>query len=111
MTTVGTIVLQVKDAYRAARFWALALDYVPRADDPLILVPKNGAGPALALDETDRMHLDLITSSAQEQKTEVERLISAGAERVEWTYPDDATFVVLADTEGNLFCVLNTGDV
>ena len=27
-------------------------------------------------------------------------------ERVEWTYPEDADFVVLADTEGNLFCVI-----
>jgi len=29
-----------------------------------------------------------------------------GARRVEWTYPEDADFVVLADTEGNLFCVI-----
>jgi hypothetical protein len=29
-----------------------------------------------------------------------------GAQRVEWTYPEDADFVVLADTEGNLFCVI-----
>jgi hypothetical protein len=39
-------------------------------------------------------------------ETEVERLIGLGATRAEWTYPDDADFVVLADTEGNLFCVI-----
>ena len=36
----------------------------------------------------------------------VEQLRTLGAQRVEWTYPEDADFVVLADTEGNLFCVI-----
>jgi hypothetical protein len=27
---------------------------------------------------------------------------------VDWTYPENASFVVLADPEGNLFCVVNT---
>jgi Glyoxalase-like domain len=37
-------------------------------------------------------------------------LVTLGARRVEhWFYPDDADFVVLADTEGNLFCVINAG--
>ncbi|MGH3097804.1 MAG: VOC family protein [Streptosporangiales bacterium] len=35
--------------------------------------------------------------------------VALGAKRVEWDYPDDADFVVLADTEGNLFCVVNAG--
>jgi hypothetical protein len=39
---------------------------------------------------------------------EVERLVSLGAQRVpDWPYPDGANFVVLRDTEGNLFCVLD----
>jgi glyoxalase superfamily protein len=38
----------------------------------------------------------------------VERLISIGATRVNWSYPDEAGFVVPADPEGNLFCVVNT---
>lgn len=32
-----------------------------------------------------------------------------GATRVDWTYPDGASFVVLADPEGSHFCVVNTG--
>jgi len=36
----------------------------------------------------------------------VERLISLGATRAEWDYLPNADFVVLADTEGNLFCVI-----
>ena len=36
----------------------------------------------------------------------MDRLISLGARRVEWDYPEDADFVVLADPDGNLFCVI-----
>ena len=54
------------------------------------------------------MHLDLWSDSEEEQLAEVERLVSLGAHRVEWVYPDDADFVVLSDTEGKLFCVINT---
>ena len=38
----------------------------------------------------------------------MERLLSLGARNVDWMYPDGANFVVLFDTEGNLFCVVNT---
>jgi hypothetical protein len=47
---------------------------------------------------------------AADQAAEVERLVSLGAARVDWDlYPDDADFIVLADTEGNRFCVIDTG--
>jgi Glyoxalase-like domain len=60
------------------------------------------------LDEDDRTHLDLWAANEKEQRSEVERLVSLGARLVEdWDYPDEADFVVLADTEGNLFCVVN----
>jgi catechol 2,3-dioxygenase-like lactoylglutathione lyase family enzyme len=107
MVTIGTIVVQVSDLERAAAFWMTALGYVRRADNPLILVPPSGNGPALALDQTDRMHLDLYAASGDEQRAEVGRLVAAGATQVPWTYPDDADFVVLADPDGNLFCVVN----
>jgi predicted enzyme related to lactoylglutathione lyase len=35
-------------------------------------------------------------------------MLRVGATRVDWSYPDGASFVVLADPEGNLFCVVNT---
>jgi hypothetical protein len=56
-----------------------------------------------------RVRLDLATDDAAQQAQEVERLISLGAERVDWDlYPDDPDFVVLADPEGNRFCVVDT---
>jgi len=101
------VVLNVDDARRAAEFWTAALGYQAEEDGPDFLVPSHGSGVRIHLDERDRTHLDLwLDRSTSDLDTEVERLIALGAERVEWTYPEDADFVVLADTEGNLFCVI-----
>jgi Glyoxalase-like domain len=109
MVRIDTVVINVKDARRAAQF-CRALGYTPRSEGSLTLVPLHGDGPAVNLDETDQAHLDLRVAGAAEQQAEVERLIGLGARQVEWEYPDDANFVVLADTEGNVFCVVNAGD-
>jgi hypothetical protein len=50
-------------------------------------------------------HLDLW---ADDPEAEVQRLLEFGAERVDWElYPDKADFTVLADPEGNRFCVVD----
>ena len=101
------VVLNVGNARRAAEFWTGALGYRAQEDGPDFLVPPPGDGVRVHLDETDRMHLDLwVDRSSSDLETEVDRLLAWGATRVEWTYPEDADFVVLADTEGNLFCVI-----
>jgi hypothetical protein len=107
MVQIETVVINATDARRAAEFWGKALGFTPRSEGSLTLVPKEGNGPGVNLDETDRMHLDLRVANAAEQQAEVERLIAIGALRVDWEYPSGADFVVLADTEGNLFCVVN----
>lgn len=106
MLRIGAIVLNVSDSSRARDFWSKALGY-RRGDNPDFLEPVRGGGPRLHLDETDRTHLDLWATSEAEQRAEVERLEALGATRVERDYPDDADFVVLADPEGNLFCVVD----
>ena len=101
------VVLNVGDARRAAEFWTRALAYQAEADAPDFLVPPDGQGVRIHLDESDRTHLDLwVDRTTSDLETEVERLIALGAKRAEWRYPEDADFVVLADTEGNLFCVI-----
>lgn len=115
MLTIGTVVLGVGDVSRAIGFWGAALGYVPREepeDDWVVLVPKDGTGARLALMQCEtevqvhpRVHLDLYASDPE---TEVERLVGLGAERVDWDmYPSDADFVVLADPDGNRFCVVD----
>ncbi|MFJ3514164.1 MULTISPECIES: VOC family protein [unclassified Streptomyces] len=120
MLTLKTIVMGAADVRRAAEFWTRALGYVPRdgeVDDGwTVLVPADGAGgPGLALgrsvspvQEHPRVHLDLYAADAAEQEAEVARLVSLGARQVDWdSYPEDPDFVVLADPEGNRFCVID----
>ncbi|MGH9191908.1 MAG: VOC family protein [Acidimicrobiales bacterium] len=121
MLRIGTVVVGVNDMRRAVRFWEQALGYVPRdevEDDWAVLIPSDG-GPgthlALQLSETPvqehpRIHLDLYAGDAADQVAQVERLVGLGAEHVDWDlYPEDPDFIVLADTEGNRFCVIDTG--
>ncbi|MBA3587138.1 MAG: VOC family protein [Chloroflexi bacterium] len=116
MVRVGSIVLRVDDLERQVAFWTAALDYVPReeqSDDFALLRPKNGMGPNLSLDQVrstvqvpPRIHLDLYT---EDQAAEVGRLIELGASEVHWDKrPADADYVILADPEGNRFCVVDT---
>lgn len=107
MVRIGAIVLNVSDTRRAAEFWAQALDY-HRATNPDFLVPNEPGAPRLHLDNDDRTHLDLWAADEEEQLAEVERLVALGATRVDWDDPEGADFVVLADPDGNLFCVINT---
>lgn len=122
MLSIGTIVMGVGDLARAVAFWTAALDYVPKrqigdGDDFTILVPRDGSGAHLALDTSEspvqehpRVHIDLYAGEAADQRAEVERLVSLGATRVDWDlYPAEPDFVVMADTEGNRFCVIDTG--
>jgi hypothetical protein len=121
--SIGTVVMGVGDLHRAVAFWTEALDYVPKReitpeDDFMILVPKagEGAGAHLALDVSEspiqqypRIHIDLYAGNAADQAREVERLVALGATRIDWDrYPENPDFVVLADTEGNPFCVIDT---
>ena len=120
MLRIGSVVMGASDVRRAAAFWTAALGYVPREepeDDWVVLVHPRGTGAQISLglsetpvQERPRVHLDLYAGNAEDQAAEVERLLGLGAHRVDWdSYPEDADFVVLADTEGNRFCVIDTG--
>jgi catechol 2,3-dioxygenase-like lactoylglutathione lyase family enzyme len=115
---IGSIVLRVDDLARQTKFWQAALGYIRRddgqSDDFVLLGPPEGVGgPHLSLDQVHsslqippRLHLDLYTN---DQASEVERLIALGATEVHWDKrPPDADYVILADPEGNRFCVVDT---
>jgi len=116
MVTIGSIVIRVDDLERQKAFWTAALDYVARErdnDDFALLRPKDGIGPNVSLDRVrstvqvpPRIHLDLYTD---DQPGEVSRLIALGATEVHWDKrPPDADYVIIADPEGNRFCVVDT---
>lgn len=116
MLHIGSVVIRVDDLERQTAFWTAALDYVPREGDDdtfRLLRPREGrAGPNVSLDRVrsevqipPRIHLDLY---AEDQAAEVERLKGLGATEVHWNKrPEDADYVILADPEGNRFCVID----
>ena len=117
MLRLGSVVIRVDDLERQIAFWTQALDYVARegdADDFALLRPREGDGPNVSLDRVrsnlqipPRIHLDLY---AQDQGAEVQRLIGLGATEVHWDKrPADADYVIMADPEGNRFCVIDAG--
>ena len=115
MLRIGSIVIRVDDLQRQTEFWEAALGYERRVgddDDFVLLRPRDGVGPNVSLDRVrstvqvpPRIHLDLY---AEDQAGEVERLIALGATEVHWDKrPPDADYVILADPEGNRFCVVD----
>ncbi len=117
---LGSVVLGVTDMERAVDFWCNALDYRLRDEEAgetwSTLVPAGAHGTEIGLQlsqtppqDRPRVHLDLFAEDAAEQSAQADRLIALGAERVDWDlYPPDADFIVLADTEGNRFCIVDT---
>ncbi|MDQ0755031.1 VOC family protein [Arthrobacter sp. B3I4] len=116
MLSIGSVVIRVDDLERQMSFWQAALGYEPRRepdDGFVILQPPGGGGTCISLDHVPaavqvppRLHLDLYT---EDQDAEVQRLLDLGATKVEWSKrPADADYVILADPEGNRFCVVDT---
>jgi catechol 2,3-dioxygenase-like lactoylglutathione lyase family enzyme len=109
---IGSTVINTTDIERAIAFWSAALGYVAHNEDETfsILADPERRRSNLSLQLTEepksgrnRLHLDLYATG---QGAEVARLEGLGATRVPWEYPPDADFVVLADPDGNEFCVV-----
>jgi predicted enzyme related to lactoylglutathione lyase len=107
------------DPLLLARFWAETLDWKIHddTDDEIELVPKDDAKfRILFLPVPEKkvgknsIHLDLSTTSIDDQTETVERLIGLGACHIDIGQRPDERHVVLADPEGNEFCVLEPGN-
>jgi catechol 2,3-dioxygenase-like lactoylglutathione lyase family enzyme len=108
------VVLDANDLPRLADFWQAALGYQRsyEADDEIELTNPEGGEPGLVLvpvpegkQAKNRLHLDLAPRPGESQDDEVARLEALGARRVD-IGQGDVSWVVLADPEGNEFCVL-----
>lgn len=105
---LGNVVLHASDSVEAARFWSAALGYqVRHLEDGTASLAPPGDRPRLNFDEGDGPHLDLVVAGEEARDAEVERLVALGARPVEWTYDEGARHVVLADPDGNPFCVID----
>ncbi len=111
------LVLDCTDPDGLALFWTSALDYVNvgAAGAYVALIPNGRLGPKLLLQRVDepksvknRMHLDL---EVPDIETEATRLVALGATRVSEGHRSEhgSTWVLMADPEGNEFCVCDHG--
>ena len=116
--TISGAVVDCADPGRVADFWQAALGWTAREDGPpdwASLEPRDGEvvdgltsmffqrvpeGKVVK----NRLHLDL---TPDDQQAEVARLEGLGARRIDVGQQADVTWVVLADVEGNEFCVLS----
>jgi predicted enzyme related to lactoylglutathione lyase len=115
------ITIDAHDPERVAKFWAEVLDYETEYDsatDPeaeegsereIALAPKNGSSTKILIGENhdqknvkNRLHFDL---RPDDQAAEVERVLALGARKVD-IGQGEQTWVVMADPEGNEFCIL-----
>lgn len=106
------LAIDCADPTALARFWCSALGHeVLDEEDGLVTIGSPGVTPTLTFARVpegkavkNRLHLDL-TPTDTEQDDEVCRLLDLGARRVD-VGQGDVSWVVLADPEGNEFCVL-----
>jgi Glyoxalase-like domain len=111
---IGSVVIDCNDFDAMSAFWAEALRYVPREPaehDWVVLRDPDGSHVNVSLQkvpekasEKNRLHFDLYTT---DQAGEVERLLGIGAYLHPRETEPSEDFVVLADPEGNLFCVID----
>ncbi|WP_069172190.1 VOC family protein [Streptomyces griseus] len=106
------LTVDARDLPSLARFWCGVLDWrvLYEDGDEIVIGADENALPGMCFlrgpgDKTakNRLHLDL---TPDDQAAEVERILALGARRVDVGQGEDATWVVLADPEGNEFCVL-----
>ena len=111
-----TTVIDAHDVGGLARFWQQVLDYqvLYQADDEVVIGKDEHTEPALVFvpvpegkSGKNRLHIDL---KPDDRDAEVERILALGATRADVGQGEEVTWVVLADPEGNEFCVLRSRD-
>jgi predicted enzyme related to lactoylglutathione lyase len=111
------LVLDCRDPSALAPFWAEVLGYVDlgHVDNYVLLAPNGVPGPNLLLQQVpeektakNRMHLDIHAADIEGEAARLERL---GARRVETNQLNEhgSNWVLMADPEGNEFCVCDNG--
>lgn len=115
---ISELVLDCRDPELLARFWCEVLDFVvlDRDDDgSLEIGPREGFGgsqPTIILSPTNeprksksRLHID-VNATDRDQDAELKRLLELGARPADIGQTGEESWHVLADPEGNEFCLL-----
>ncbi len=119
--TVEIVALHIDahDPVALARFWAgvLRRELIGDTADDVALRPDDDTGFLIRFDRTEvakrgpnQMHFDLASATPQEQAVTVERALATGASHLDVGQLPEEEHVVLADPEGNEFCVIEAGN-
>ena len=112
---LDALVIDAIDPLRLARFWAEALRWTvdEGPDDEIGLLPTDATPFQILFEpvveqksEKNRLHLDLTTASVDDQNQTAARLVELGARHIDVGQSADDAHVVLADPEGNEFCLI-----
>jgi len=108
--------IDANEPRRLAEFWAVALRWQV-GDDGVTAVPTDGTRLELSFAEVpepkvgkNRIHLDLTSSSLEDQEATVGQLLALGAHLIDVGQAPEDEHVVLADPEGNELCVIEPGN-
>jgi len=120
-TRLVSVVVDCSDPRALGSWWARALGWAVtyESSDEVDVAPADATPDQLELvfvpvpdkkEGPNQVHLDLASTSTGDQQRTVATLLAAGARRVDLGQSADALFTVLADPEGNEFCVLEPRD-
>jgi len=108
------IVVDTHDLPVLARFWSQVLGWriLSERENEVVIGPDETAPVGMCFMPVsdvktvkNRVHLDL-TTGGDERDAEIERLLALGASRVDIGQTGAESWIVLADPEGNEFCVV-----
>ncbi|MFI7455369.1 VOC family protein [Nonomuraea sp. NPDC049714] len=112
-----TITFDVHNPARLAKFWAGVLDRELLNMDRGVLLPGDDTQPGLRFVPGDakkagpnRIHLHLTSASLADQQHTVAKSLGLGASHLDVGQLPEEEHVVLADPEGNEFCVIEPGN-
>ncbi|MFD6142843.1 VOC family protein [Promicromonospora sp. NPDC060271] len=123
-------VVESTDHKRLAHWWGEALGWqvIFETDEESVVVPPWALELSEKLDfhqvppgmvfvpvehekvGKNRLHWDFAPHTSDDRDAEITRLVGLGARVIDVGQPDDATWTVLADPDGNEFCVLSARD-
>lgn len=110
------ICIDAADPLSLAHFWCtvLAWEIVEESDEGVTIAPVDRQWPVIDIFPVpepklhkNRLHLDLRADGISTSE-ELKRLLGLGASTIDVGQSPEATWVVLADPEGNEFCLLST---
>ena len=110
---IAVLAVDAVNPKAVADFWCEVLGWriVEESEEGISIAPPDGAWPTIDVlpvperkTVKNRLHLDLRADGVT-TAVELERLLTLGARRVDVGQSPDATWVVLADPEGNEFCL------